>query len=137
MTSLSDESRKAVDEYLQKLEEKLGELPDDERADAVAETRSHIEEAVARIREDEAAAVGTVLRGLGEPEAFAEGLVSGDAPEEPVAEAQPALVTPAPAPARRRSPAGWWIVGCFAVLMVPVVASVGAYFALSWRLRFI
>lgn len=131
MTSLSDESRKAVDEYLQKLEEKLGELPDDERADAVAETRSHIEEAVARIQEDEAAAVGTVLRGLGEPEAFAEGLVSGDAPEEPAAKAQPVPVTPAAAPAKSRTPWGWCIAGCIALPVLLAIPLLLAYFWMS------
>ncbi|MDP6107596.1 MAG: hypothetical protein QGI33_04085 [Candidatus Brocadiia bacterium] len=131
MTTLTDESRKAVDDYLRKLEAGLTELSEAERADAVAETRSHIEEAVARIREDESAAVGTVLRGLGEPEAFAEGLVTGDAQEEPVAEAVAVPVASAAAPVRRRSPVGWWIAGCLALPVVAVVAWVSAYFALS------
>ncbi len=127
MTTLSDESRKAVDEYLRKLEAGLTGLPEDERADAVAETRSHIEEAVARIREDESAAVGTVLRGLGEPEAFAEGLLTGDPQEEPAAKARPVPVAAIPAAPRRRSPVGWCIVG---LLAVPVVLGV-AYLALG------
>ena len=131
MTSLSDESRKAVDEYLQKLEEKLGELPDDERADAVAETRSHIEEAVARIQEDEAAAVGTVLRGLGEPEAFAEGLLSGEPKEEASLPPQPASVTPAPDSAQPKRPFtwGWCLVGCVVVPVLVTVAALAIYFA--------
>ena len=106
MADLSDESRKTVDEYLRRLGEGLSELPEDERADAVAEARSHIEEAVARIREDETAAVGTVLRGLGEPEAFAEGLLAGDAQKGPAATAQPAPVALVAGRVHRRTAAG-------------------------------
>ncbi|MDP6107597.1 MAG: hypothetical protein QGI33_04090 [Candidatus Brocadiia bacterium] len=127
MTTLSDESRKAVDEYLRKLEAGLTDLPEDVGADAVAETRSHIEEAVARIREDEAAAVGTVLRGLGEPEAFAEGLVDGDFDDGERRQGLSAVLPPPvrptptpfpPTPARR--PNTTLRAGCMFLVLLPV-----------------
>ncbi len=76
MSALNPESQKLVDEYLTRLLQNLSGLTDAERNDALAEVRSHIEEAIARARQDEIAAVSIVLRGFGEPETYAASLLA-------------------------------------------------------------
>jgi hypothetical protein len=125
MTPLSRESQERIDEYLTRLRESLLPLSEGERTDAVEELRTHIEEAVTQIREDEAAAVSTVLRGLGEPAQYAAGLMAEDTDEGPAAGPQPGPVAP---PVRRKGSAGWCIAGCIAVPVLLVVAWVGFYF---------
>lgn len=126
MTPLSRESQQRVDEYLTRLRESLAPLSEGERTDAVEELRTHIEEAVTRIREDETAAVSTVLRGLGEPAQYAAGLMAEDTDEEPGAGPQPVPAAPA-APARRGRSAGWCIAGCIGVPVVLLVLLIGLY----------
>jgi len=132
MTALSRQSQERVDDYIARLRESLASLPEDERTDAAEELRTHIEEAVSRISEDEAAAVATVLRGLGDPAEYAAGLLAEGTDREPAATAQ--VQPPAsPAPAKPDRWGRGCIVGCVAALVVLVLACGAAYFWAQWQ----
>lgn len=76
MSALNPKSQKLVDEYLTRLRQNLSGLTDAEKNDALAEVRSHINEAIRQVRQDEIAAVSIVLRGFGEAESYAASLLA-------------------------------------------------------------